>query len=431
MRLDRSCAAPLLALPLLAGACSPDIPTIEPGIVEPPASAALPVLGLGAVTERGTSELWVHGEWAYTGTVSKGATVGNVVKVWNVAGDAPVLVDSLLVPGPPPGGAPALAPRFHGEHGEDGHDHGAAGPSRISDLQASDDGRLLVVVTEGGPGSIVIYDLASPGHPALVTRYATAATAPGVHTCEVARVNGRLYAFLSVNPSGSAAARLVIVDLGDPRAPRQVWQAALGDPFQHDVFVRDGILFTAMWDDGVGIWDIGGGGAGGSVSAPVLMSTLETVDGNVHNLYWFHDPQTGSRRWLFVGEETGIGGGQYLGDVHVVDVADLTRPREVAFFHVEGAGAHNFAADEQRGVFYSAFYNAGVRALDVRGDLAGCTAGERAPDGRCDLGRMGRELAHGLGDRNVFVWGVHRVGGALYASDMNNGLWKLDVSGVR
>jgi hypothetical protein len=31
-------------------------------------------------------------------------------------------------------------------------------------------------------------------------------------------------------------------------------------------------------------------------------------------------------------------------------------------------------------------------------------------------------------DKNVYVWGVHVVGGALYASDMLNGLWKIQQS---
>jgi hypothetical protein len=40
---------------------------------------------------------------------------------------------------------------------------------------------------------------------------------------------------------------------------------------------------------------------------------------------------------------------------------------------------------------------------------------------------MGRELGVGLLDRGnaVYVWGVQFEGGAVYASDMLNGLWKL------
>jgi hypothetical protein len=394
---------------------------------------ALPVLGLGAVDERATSELTVSGAWAYTGTHRDARATGNVIKVWNVSGAQPVLVDSVIVAGPP---APAPGLRFHEGHGEgeEGeHDH-AAGPDRIGDLQVSDDGALLVAATEGGPGSILVYSRANPAKPTLLARFANADVEPGVHTAEVARVNGRQYAFLSVDPRAATAtpARLVIVDLQDPANPVMVMSRVMGRPIQHDVFVRDGILFTALWHDGVGIWDIGGGGRGGSVANPVLISRLETAGGYVHNVLWLRDPRNGEKRWLFVGEERPTPEG-YRGDVHVVDARDLATPREVAFFRVEGAGSHNFSADEPNGILYAAFYNAGVRALDVRGDLSACAASARVPDGRCDLGLTQREAARGLNatGRDVLVWGVEYENGVLYASDMRGGLWKMDASAVR
>lgn len=400
----------------------------------------LTVMGFGHVAERTTSELTVRGTWAYTGTHRDPRAPGNVIKVWNVAGTVPVLVDSVIVPGPPTASSSRI--RLHEGHDEDDgheHEHGeAVGPDRIGDVQVSDDGALLVAATEGGPGSILVYSLANPARPVLLSRFANADTEPGVHTAEVARVDGRLYAFLSVDPRGSTStpARLVIVDLANPASPSMVMSRVMGRPIQHDVFVRDGILFTAMWHDGVGIWDIGGGGRGGSVANPVLISRLQTVDGSVHNVLWLRDPRNGKKRWLFIGEERPTPDG-YRGDVHVVDAADLANPREVAFFRVEGAGSHNFSADERNGILYAAFYNAGVRALDVRGDLSACDADARAPDGRCDLGRMQREAARGLdipartNGTEVMIWGVEYEDGALYASDILGGLWKLDASGVR
>src|SRR4029079_14690373 len=127
----------------------------------------------------------------------------------------------------------------------------------------------------------------------------------GVHTAEVARVNGRIYAFLSIDPSAILALqpRLVIVDLSVPSAPQKVFSRVMGRPYQHDVFVRDGILFTAMWHDGVGIWDIGGGGRGGRAAQPGLVSRVELASGFVHNLLWLRDPRNGEKRWLLVGEE--------------------------------------------------------------------------------------------------------------------------------
>ena len=222
----------------------------------------------------------------------------------------------------------------------------------------------------------------------------------------------------------------MIVDLSNPAQPVEVTHLDIGNPFIHDVFVRDGLLFTALWDDGASIWDIGGGGKGGTVANPVLLGNVRTKGGFVHNLWWFHDPATGAKRYLFVGEEGPSSGfSQASGDVHVVDVSDLSKPREVAFFHVPGAGAHNFSMDEARGTLYVAFYNAGVQVLDVRGDLAGCTDAQRAPDGRCDLRAMGRLMSVGLLDRSdpVYVWGVQFTDDAVYATDMLSGVWKLGV----
>jgi hypothetical protein len=247
-----------------------------------------------------------------------------------------------------------------------------------------------------------------------------------VHTAEVQRVNGTLYAFLSIDPAAGSPARLVIVDLSNPAVPTQVFTAVMGSPFVHDVFVRDGILITALWDQGITLFDIGGAGTG-TVSNPIQLGNVFTVGGQAHNVWWYRNAATGEKRYVFVGEEgPGAIGSFSSGDIHVVDVSTITAPREVAFFHLEGAGPHNFSVDETRGILYAAYYNGGVRAIDITGDLSSCDAANKSPDGRCNLRRMGREVAHWLGtQQSVYVWGVHHSGGRVYASDMLNGIWKL------
>lgn len=367
---------------------------------------ALASLGRGNMNARFMAEVWTRGDVAYTSTWGqRGQAVGNAVHIWRIGGAEPVLVDSLIV----------------------------ENATTLGDIQVSDDGRLLVVATERQNGSIVIYDLANPLKPTRIARYLTPNTTNGVHTAEVARVNGTLYAFLSIDPP---TARLVIVDLADPANPRETLVRPMGAPFVHDVFVRDGLLFTALWNDGLTIWDVGGGGKGGTVANPIQIGNVRTatfspqVTGSeAHNVWWFHDAAGGAnaKRYAFVGEE-GPASSQTSssGDIHVVDVSDMANPREVAFFHVDGAGTHNFSMDEQRGILYAAYYNGGVRALDVRGDLSSCTAAQKSADGRCDLQKMGREMAAGLqGGQRVYIWGVHFDGSYVYASDMLNGLWKL------
>jgi len=368
-------------------------------VVPPTDSPPLAVLGLGVVAERYTGEVWVRGNVAYTTTWGSRESPGNAIKIWDVAGDIPNLVNTVIVPS----------------------------ASTLGDIQTSDDGQLLIVATEFASGSIMIYRLSDPVNPQLISRYTTPLTSPGVHTAEVQRVNGTLYAFLSVDPGIGSAARLVIVDLSDPAVPTQVFTAVMGSPFVHDVFVRDGILITALWDDGMTIWDIGGAGSGGSVSNPVALGNVVTVGGAVHNVWWYHNAISGDNRYAFVGEEgPGATGASASGDIHVVDVSNFAAPREVAFFHLPGAGTHNFSVDETRGILYAAYYNGGVRAIDITGDLSSCAAAHKAPDGRCDLASMGRELAHGPGDEHpVYIWGVLLSSGRVYASDMLNGLWKL------
>jgi hypothetical protein len=377
-------------------ACGSDNP-VTPG----PASHDLTIFGAGRVSDRYTGEVWVQGNVAYTTTWGFRSAPGNAVKIWDVLGEVPVLVDSLIVPN----------------------------ASTLGDIQASDDGQLLVVATEFSPGSIMIYSLANPVKPQLITRYTTALTDPGVHTAEVQRVNGRLYAFLCIDPSSVSPARLVIVDLTDPAAPTQVFTAVMGSPYVHDVFVRDGILITALWNQGITIWDIGGVG-GGTVANPVALGSVITVGGQAHNVWWFHNAVTGEKRYAFVGEEGhGAIGVSASGDIHVVDVSNFASPREVAFFHVDGAGTHNFSVDENRGILYAAYYNGGVRAIDISGDLSSCADADRSPDGRCDLAKMNRELAHGPnGMGPVYIWGVQLVGLRVYASDMLNGIWKLGTA---
>lgn len=404
---------PLIAalLPLILWACSDEPAAPEP---QPTESPRIPVLGRGAVGERITAEVNARGSHAYTSSwgtrdTPAGPVRGNAVKVWNVAGNAPVLVDSIVLEPAP----------------------GVTAPVRTTgDVQVTDDGALLGIATEATGGSLALYSLADPARPTLVSRYHSANTDPGVHTAELARVKGTLYAFLSIDPGVGAPAKLVVLDLRIPSAPVEVLVRTLGNPYLHDVFVRDSLLFTAEWNNGMSIWDIGGS-RGGSPANPILISNVRTVGGEVHNLWWVHDPVGASRRYVFVGEEGPASiPASSSGDIHVVDITDITAPREVAFYSLPGAGTHNFSVDEASGVLYAAYYNGGVRAIDVRGDLGQCAAQHRV-QGRCDLRLERRELGRALDDGTSYIWGVHQVGNRVYASDMLQGLWVLDITSLK
>jgi hypothetical protein len=383
-----------------------------------PAAIVMPTLGEGAVPERYTAEVAVRGDFAYTTTwyfrgTSIGTTPGNVVKIWNISGNVPVLVDSLKL----------------------------TAAVTTSDVQISPDGTLLVVSTEGsGGGSIAIYDRTDPAHPTLISRYQTQLTSRGVHTVKLSVIDGRLYGFLQIDPT---PAELVIVDMSDPAHVQQVFAQPMGIPFVHDVFVRDGLLFAALWNDGMTIFDVGGGNLGGSPSNPVQIGNVKTKSGSIHNVWWLHDPVTGSKKYAFLGEEGASGGpvgpgGTSSGDIHVIDVSNMAAPKEVAIYTLgANAGTHNFWGDEQSGILYAAYYNGGVRAIDVRGDLSTCTSAQitvsagTPATGLCDLRLMGREAGTALTNGEYYVWGVMMQGNRLYASDMSRGLVVLDITGLK
>ncbi|HEX6573836.1 MAG TPA: hypothetical protein VF042_02605, partial [Gemmatimonadaceae bacterium] len=231
-------------------ACSSDNSVTNPDPLLTPTAFDITALGEGAVTDRFTGELWVVGNnTAYTTTwgtrtINGVQARGNAVKIWDVSSAKPVLVDSLII----------------------------QGATTLGDVQSTSDNRYLIVATESA-GTIAIFDIANPRKPELVTRFTHTDIANGVHTSEVQQVNGRTYAFLCIDPRLGAKARLVIADITDKTSPSVVFSQEMGTPFVHDVFVADGIMMTALWDDGLAIWDIGGGNHGGTVSNPVRMST--------------------------------------------------------------------------------------------------------------------------------------------------------------
>jgi hypothetical protein len=348
------------------------------------------------VPDRYSSDLWVHGNYAYTGTWGFRKKLGNVLNVWSLdASGAPALAGSVTVP-----------------------DIGT-----VSDVQVSDDGQLLVLSGErGDEGGIYAYSLSDPGRPAFLD--SALVGSPGVHTVTLATIGGHNYAFAARNPgfgdTPNDRPALVIYDVTQPTDIARVAVVPVPANYGiHDTYVRDGLAFVFAWNTGLIIYDVGNGVRGGSPSNPVEVSRLITAATRssrpaVHNGWWFHNPVTGEKRYLFVGQEgPNVLGSRSTGDIHVVDVADLAHPREVASFHMDGAGTHNFWVDEGRQVLYAAYYNAGVIALDISGTLTG------------DLsGRLLSQVRPG-GRGKTFTWGVQLANGSLYAIDMLSGLWQL------
>lgn len=367
---------------------------IDPPPPPPPFELSLANGGGGNnVEDRFTSDLWIHGGYAYTGTwggFQRKGNVGDALFIWSIAnGGAPQLVDSIIVPG----------------------------IATVSDVEVSSDGAVLMFSAEGAPNEgLYLYDLSDPAAPVFLD---SVLVETGHHTATFGEIGGRRYAFAAKNPADPA---LEIYDVTDPANIELTTSLPIPPSYGiHDTYVRDGLAFVFAWDSGVIIYDVGNGVKGGSPESPVEVSRLVTAVGTgvtpaVHNGWWFHNPVTDEQRYLFIGQEgPGIVGNDASGDIHVVDIADLENPREVAVYSLPGAGAHNFWMDEDRQVLYAAYYNGGVVALDVSGTLSG------------DLSDRLLDRLEPGGPDDTYTWGVMFANDALYASDMVSGLWRIAV----
>ncbi len=349
------------------------------------------VVGHGAVDERYTSDLWVYGGVAYTGSWGvrqgpAGLQQGNRLYAWDISNPGlPILTDSVSV------------------------DAGT-----VNDIKIRDDGAIAVLTHEGSAdvqNGITILDLADPLHPAVITRV-TDTMHPGVHNVWVD--GAHVYAVVD---GSSPASGLRVIDVADPAQPVVVSSFYGGDPqltfgqFLHDVYVRDGLAFLSHWDAGLIILDVGNGMAGGSPAGPVEVGRVQTSGGDTHNAWYW--PATGI---VFVGEEDF----NTPGILHVVDATELTAPREVATFRVSGSTPHNVWLDEDAEILYVAWYTRGIFAIDVSGRLLG------------ELDRQDRVVASltydGAGacqGGGTCTWAPQLHQGLVWVSDLNSGLWSL------
>jgi len=136
------------------------------------------------VAERYGSDQWVVGPWAYSGSWGTRSGVrGNALKIWLLgsAGGLPLLADSVIIPN----------------------------VTTLSDVAVTPDGKALVVTAEGGSGGagLYVYDRVDPRRPVL---RGSVFVAQGIHTGEIAVINGRTYVFAARDPASPA---LLIYDI--------------------------------------------------------------------------------------------------------------------------------------------------------------------------------------------------------------------------
>lgn len=299
----------------------------------------------------------------------------------------------------------------------------------VNDVKVSADGRTAVITREGASNrrnGFVILDVSDPRNPEILSRFDDEMTG-GVHN--VFFHEGHIYAI-------NNGSRWDVVNAEDPANPFRV--ARFEDPRPgrsvHDVWVHDGIAFQAGNTDGLVVVDVGGGGMGGSPRNPVEMGRLYQLTGWNHAVWPFRS-RSADRFYVVTGDESHpvnprIPGpiisweermpSRAMGFIHINEFDDPERPVEIARYRVPEAGPHNLWIDYDEDLMYVAYFNGGLRVVDVSGELVG------------DLYRQGREVAKFYSDdpqgfipNAPFVWGPQPHKGVIFFSDFNSGLWAV------
>ena len=342
-----------------------------------------------------TTDLWVFEgtdgrDYAYTGTMAAAT-----MYAWDVTDPTnPVITDSVKVDG-----------------------------RRQNDVKINADATLAIITSEGASNrrnGFTILDISDAAHPTIITHFTEGLTG-GVHNVWIE--GDIVYAV----HNGTNAVH--IVDISDPANPVNVGRWQVDNPARslHDIMVLDGLAYLSYWDDGLVVLDVGAGIKGGTPIEPQFVSqyTYRTQHGaesygNTHHAIRY-------KNYVFLGDEI-FGCSECVngprGHVHVVDVTDIENPLEVATYRVPEAGAHNLWAEDDK--LYVAYYQGGLRIVDISGELRG------------DLYRQGREIgwymtedAEGYSPNKTDTWGPQPYKGNIFVSDFSSGLWVVDLEGPR
>ena len=308
----------------------------------------------------------------------------------------------------------------------------------VNDVKVSEDGTVGVITREGASNrrnGFVILDVSDPYNVEILSTFNDDMTG-GVHNTFV--YDNHVYAV-------NNGRKYDIINIEDPSNPYRVGTYELKTPGHsiHDVWVIDGIAYSANWTDGVHAVDVGGlafnernmpmiqanpllARAGkGSPSNPKPISYKKDPTGRNHAVFPFLSESTGDF-YIIGGDEDfpfGIGATKNepsnpRGGFHFVNFSDPDNPEEVAIYQVPEAGSHNLWVKGD--TLMAAFYQGGFRVLDISGELMG------------DLYKQGREIAFFLSSNkegylpnSPMVWGAQPYKGLVYFADMNSGLYAV------
>jgi hypothetical protein len=302
----------------------------------------------------------------------------------------------------------------------------------VNDVTVSPDARYGVITREGASNrvnGVVLLDLSNPAHPTIASRFDEQLTG-GVHNSFA--TNDYLYAI-------SGGDKYVIIDVRDIKNPKYAGEYNHPNSRIHDVWVNDGIAYSSEWGTGVVAVDVGNGKYGGTPNKPVLVGTYPTTSGATHEIYPYRQKSTG-KIYLFLGDEImsrkgrvwegtdylatlGQAGGvpqTSAGYTAIIDFTDPKNPKQVARYEQPEFGSHDIIVEDD--VLYQAYYDGGVRIVDVSGELMG------------NLARQQREIAvwkpydpKGRTANAPFVMNAMPWKGNVMFTDFNTGLWSVKL----
>ncbi len=288
----------------------------------------------------------------------------------------------------------------------------------VNDVKISEDGLVGVISREGASNrknGFVVLDVSDPYNVEILSAFNDDMTG-GVHNTFIyenhvyAVNNGRKYD---------------IINIEDPKNP---------------------FAYSSNWHDGVVAVDVGGlkfsekdrsdiqynpllmKAGQGSPSNPVKLAEMKDSKGRNHSAFPFLSQSTGNF-YIISGDEWFPFGMNNLyqskpssprGGFHFMNFNDPDNPKEEATYMAPEVGSHNQWVYND--ILLAAFYQGGVRILDISGELLG------------DLYKQGREIGffksfhkEGRISNAPMVWGAQPYKDYIFFSDMNSGLYCIQL----
>ena len=311
----------------------------------------------------------------------------------------------------------------------------------VNDVKVSEDGKIGVITREGASNrknGFVLLDVSDPYDVKIISAFNDDLTG-GVHNTFI--YDNHVYAV-------NNGRKYDIINIEDPKNPFRVGVFELNTAGHaiHDVWIENGIAYSSNWRDGIVAVDIGGStsnekessdigynplllkAGNGSPSNPVQLASFPDFKGRNHSAFPFSSKSTGNF-YIIMGDEVFPNGLENLinnkpsqprGGFHFINFSDPENPVEDAAYIVPEAGSHNQWVYGD--VLLAAFYQGGIRILDISGELLG------------DLYKQEREIGYflpqhreGIIPNAPMVWGAQPYKDYIFLSDMNSGLYCIEI----